>query len=228
MTITTELPENYSRLIQVSSLSEMFEARNDADPEVNVILWRRGQLSGDFQTLAGQCYSGLGSYTNLNTQGLLYQLKRLSAQPGWTESMKEAAFVLREDVARIDELLKAHGAPMAHNIVRIMDDSGYLEKDKKGRVTGTNFVGKYHADGGGWRLLGCYEGAGTGWIKNEDAIEGTKNRFAALQGAQEYAFQQGDLWLHAGRDVEGREPFIHKGNNAASGGYRMISTSHYL
>lgn len=228
MTITTELPENYKRLIQVSSLSEMFEAREDAGADVNLILWRRGQLSGDFQTLAGKCYNGLGSYTNLNTQGLLYQLKRLSEQPGWTASMQEAAAILREDVARVDALLAAHCPKMARNEFRIMDDRGYHDRDKKGRIVGNNKVAGYHADGGKWRLLGCYEGAGTGWIKNEDAIEGSDDRYVPRQGAQEYAFQQGDIWLHAGKDVPDCDPFIHKGRGAANGQFRIMSTSYYM
>ena len=49
---TTELPDKYNRLIQVGSLEEMFSAVESAGSDVNLIVWRRGALEGDFNTLS--------------------------------------------------------------------------------------------------------------------------------------------------------------------------------
>ncbi|MAQ71105.1 MAG: hypothetical protein CL565_02810 [Alphaproteobacteria bacterium] len=202
---TTELPDNYDRLVQVGSLVELFHAAETVGPEVNIIVYRRGALSGDFNALADlidtQYFTDryLKSLSSFEEKDFLTQLGNGRK---FNRDAKEAALQLIEDIQvtyphMVDDRREKYMA--------CISAEGYRYKDTH----------LFHSDGAVWRLLACYTDPATEWIKNEYSKYvgnmGDTPIYDKADNALTYQFQPGDIWLQAG-DYRNQNStaFLHK------------------
>lgn len=213
----TELPKDYSSVIEVGSLQELFAAGATAPAHVNAIVWRRGALSGNFNGLA-KAFSNyvrpheyLQRFASLGLNQVNDKLMALRMMcPEWDEAYEEAALQLQNDVEEFSKYIETRSSTL-----RWVGQSGYGD-----------MVDQYHKDGGVWRLMCCYNDPATAWIKNQDAVrQGSTDSYRLLSGATEYAFEPGDIWLHAGDEREIGQPFIHKATKPKPGEYRLLFAS---
>jgi hypothetical protein len=96
-------------------------------------------------------------------------------------------------------------------IIKIIPNTiGYSDEDSE--------VYSFHDDIVKWRLMCCYNGPTTEWIKNEDAINaGAFNSDAGYfvlndkdKDVEIYHFKPGDIWLHSGNLRNKYNSFVHK------------------
>lgn len=212
-----ELPKDYSSVIEVGSLRELFEAAANAPSHVNAIVWRRGVLSGNFDGLAKAFAQYvrpdeyLQSFPSLGLNKVNDKLMALRMMcPDWDEAYEDAALQIQSDADAFSEYIETRSSTM-----RWVGYNGYGD-----------MVDQYHQDGGVWRLMCCYNEPTTAWVKNSDAIrQGSTDIYNLLSGATEYAFQPGDVWLHAGDERDIGAPFIHKATKPKPGEYRLLFAS---
>tara|TARA_B100000953_G_scaffold289628_1_gene273821 strand:- start:5 stop:691 length:687 start_codon:yes stop_codon:yes gene_type:complete len=198
---TTELPDKYNRLIQVGSLEEMFSAVESAGSDVNLIVWRRGALEGDFNTLA-ECLSDSSSEDKSISYPELYLKSTDIIQPEDLSLRSDFSAACAAIYKDIKDLAELRPGDVEMHTLRSVGHHGYEEAD----------IHDFHSDQDYWRFMACYSGLGTEWIKNEDSIkDDTRDGFYyAAEDAAHYHFQEGDVWLQSGEGLTGRAPFLHR------------------
>jgi hypothetical protein len=215
--VTTELPSDYKGIQIVNSFNELIEASMDLsqgilDDEVNLVIFRRGKLIGDFNKLAKRVFE-----ENIKGEKDLRE---------WFHS------------ERVDKIYSAELA--AANQVLSDFDRLYNGKmcaiDHKGHPEAN--VRRFHADLYHNRILVCYNEPATEWVKNEDA--NFKETFVKLgpdgrcdnakhipiykvkDGATRYRLKAGDVIAFSGTDNQDKPPFIHRSTSPKKGEHRLL------
>jgi len=207
---TTKLPDDYPALLQVSSLKELFDAADKVGNEVNIIVWRRGEISGAFNALSHNLSAHYGRDIDQTNPNEMLSNERF----GPSGDIGEAFAKLKKDIESFRSYITKKSA------VRWVGDLGYEVDFYEG-----DFVDDFHTDIPAWRLMCCYNNPTTEWIKNEDVLRKSGLAYIARDDAVISRFAQGDVWLHAGTDNEERHPFIHRGPKAAQYRRRLLFAS---
>jgi hypothetical protein len=100
--------------------------------------------------------------------------------------------------------------------LRIVSEYGYMEDDE---------THQFHHDGNEWRLMCCYNEPATQWIRNKESLSALNNSYTPKPEAQIYQLKPGDIWLQAGIQNWGIDPFIHKAPRAYPDCYRLLCVS---
>ena len=216
---STDLPDDYDRLIQVGSLSEMFDAVEQAGPDVNIIVWRRGELAGDFNTLSRAITSEYFTdryLKSLNSYEESDFLEKISRHEEFSPQVETAALQVAND---IKETLCYMTAERQRKYMACITAEGYRYKDTH----------LFHSDGAVWRLLAAYTNPATEWIRNEDSVlvgkMGQTPIYDKAEGALTYQFQPGDIWVHAGDYRDDFPAFLHKAPEPQLSHSRLLVTS---
>jgi len=195
----TKLPKDYKRLVQVSSLTDLFEVALQSPKDVNVIVWKRGQLAGNF--------NGLANHLRDLDDGVSFQdLEQIQSAKGIDRSIQLASSQILNDKKSVQDI-----APFMKKPDIRREDPGYLSP--------STFV--FHADGGHWRLSCSYNEPVTEWVKNKDVFN-IAGFHLVKPWAQTYRFEPGDIWLHSGEDNFMARSFIHRGRMSNKDQSRLI------
>ena len=188
------IPADYSRIVVVDSLLEVFD--RPFTPTVNCYLLP-GRLSGDFNALSRrivreQCviWSGI---PQVNMQRLEEIIPLLPAEE------EIAAQTLLKDMSG----LKPHGPEIRLTL------ASHYNKNLSPYI--------FHGDGLS-RVMRCYNDPVTEWVRNADAEVDPDPRFGSLGsafrekvGIHVFRFRPGDFWAQAGKtEISGTDPFIHR------------------
>jgi hypothetical protein len=196
-----DLSKDYSRLLEVRSLQELFKAALSAPEEVNVILWRRGELSGDFNGLARYMEAN-PSEPEIAVATPLYLPDYIKDKEGLSEDILKASRQVIADLKMFKE-----DAPY-----KMSPDLRLITKENDDRSTD-----EFHLDGGKWRLMCCYNEPVTEWVRNEDVIGYEELNIQIRPGTEIFTFMPGDVWMHACQDTGKQDLFIHRGHTPELG-----------
>ena len=204
MRVLTQLPEGYGHLRVVGSLSDVF---GGADVEgINARLMPR-RLSENFNALADYLLK------THNCTGI----PNFQCEPAVTGEIKKAMKHHDPAIALAAQRLQAdYEAGCAARRIR--------KQDWHLRVIGyfkvSSGEANFHIDGKS-RVLTCYAGRVTEWLRNEDAEKQPDRTWTAKPGAPAYTFGPGDIWY---QDNLSRTPFLHRSPMPQPGdGLRLLS-----
>lgn len=200
------IPQDYSRILVVSSMEELFDAEFGGPDQINCILLPR-QLSHDFNALA----SAIDRRAEKSAE---QRIKALAQDASAPAAVRFAAQALLDDVAVMDQQARRIHVPFRYGV--IADRTLKAPPPDAG-----NYI--WHGDGTSTvpfgRLLAAYTKPTTEWARNEDVtmrlVRGSpSNKFNLKAGAQIYHFEPGDIWRQAGiEEPNGVPPFIHRASH---------------
>ena len=199
--ISEDLPQDYDRLAVVYSLKEMFKLMADNPENINIIIYRRGPLSGDFNRLA-------------------FMLDELQTQAYKKNNRFDIDKILSQIIEHdeFDTELKAAASTVLNDRSDFYEQMPFrMGMHTRIERTITPAIEEFHEDSPRWRLMSCYNKPGTQWIKNDDVGESflmheyRSTISKMIEGAIIYEMQPGDIWAHAGRANKKTEPFYHRG-----------------
>jgi|GEM_PF-1858533 len=200
------IPKDYKRIKVVKSENALHTAQFGGRHEVNCIVQPR-TLSADFNALAqalisptNPFYLGERSGYGIEKEQLILQSKKMP------ESVQPAIDFILADMDRA----LAEGFYVS---VWLIPPRGHQDNAS---------VYKYHHDDVGFpekgRLISCYTGPATLFLRNEDAVpdmlasqDADVGLYESVTTATAHSFAIGDIWRQVSRpDIKGMPPFIHR------------------
>jgi hypothetical protein len=187
------IPNDYTGIKVVGSLSEVF---NTPFGPANAVVFPR-KLTADFNALA----RGLKEQLHITNKGrqqhtLSYHELAVRAQ-SMNAAAQEAVAVVLADMKEMESLgLKAK--------LRVVSPAGY-----KFRIA-HHFHEDIEKPTALGRILCCYNDPVTDWLRNEDAVRVSGQRYEARDSALIQSFRTGDIWKQMPRNSLGIPPFIHR------------------
>lgn len=204
------IPANYGRIKVVSSLSKLFNTAFGGPGDVNCVLYPR-RLSGNFDALAWQ----LGEKFNRDYQQRNLtedELRRIGQITTYKGLKKEIGIILQDmKILKTKTVNSSAHRKRYSGMLRVIGHKRYNKKD------GANGEYIFHEDGGNIyyeeRLLCCYNGPTTEFLRNEDALpyEDSHYRYTRRRGAKSFSMGIGDIWRHLTSGYSGNvTAFIHR------------------